>query len=323
MSNQTHLKIVYFGTPEFSVQILQNLAEYTEISLVVTQPDRESGRGKKINYSEVKLAATELDLPIAQPVKIKSDDAFIQTVRSLNPDLLVVASFGQILPQRLLDIPRLFSLNIHASILPSYRGASPIQQAILDGIDKSGITFMRMDAGMDTGDIIETHQIDISAIESSFDLSQRMSMLACAKLPALIQKLSNSAKIEFIPQPSNSPTPNTKLLTTADGWLDFHNESATNLERRVRAMNPWPVARTMLHDQLLKIWLAKTAPNETRANLGEVVPHPEGAGIVTKDGLLIPLEIQSAGKNKMPLSDFLRGSRSFIGARLATPAVIK
>lgn len=317
------VRIAFFGTPAFAETLLASLAVNSpspaEVVLVVSQPDQPVGRSGTLTAPPVAAFARAHGLPLVQPERIRGDAAFLTTLRDTAPDLLLVAAYGKILPPEILDTPRLFPVNVHASILPAYRGASPISQAILNGAPETGVTLMRMDAGLDTGPILDrpyaVQRVPIAADATTDTLTQTLSRIGVRQVSELLSDLSSGAHPACIEQDAPT-TPLTRPLEKADGLLRFAEHSATALERRVRAMDPWPVAHTTWNGQLLRIWRASVVAETPDAPPGTVVPHAAGAAITTADGLLAPTELQLAGKKRLPIEEFLRGARGFVGSTL-------
>ena len=301
------LKIIFMGTAELSCASLEKLAgePQFEVAAVVTQPDKPSGRELKLQPSPVKLLAQKLSLPVLQPPKAR-DDLFISELRTATPDLIIVAAYGHILPQVILDLPRFGCLNVHTSLLPKYRGAAPIQWAIANGETETGVTIMKMDAGMDTGDILTQKRTPISPQDDSASLHQRLAQLGAELLMETIPGYV-AGRISPTPQPENiSYAPKIKK---EDGQIDW-KLPAQNILNRLRAFMPWPGAFTFLpgkpKPQLLKIWKAEVT--EAAGTAGEVLSADENGIVVTcgQNALRI-LELQREGGRRMNARDFLAG----------------
>ena len=303
------MRIVYMGTPDFAVGTLEAIVKAGhEVAAVVTQPDKPAGRGKNMQVSAVKAAAQRLGLPVLQPEKVRSD-AFFPELERLHPDVIVVAAFGQIIPQRILDLPPYGCLNVHASLLPAYRGAAPIQWAILNGEEKTGATIMQMNAGLDTGDILTVREVEISPEETGGSLFDRLSAVGAELLVETLE-LVLAGSVQPVRQPAESPTAYARMIRKTDGELDWR-ESAESLERRVRAMTPWPCAYTRAEDRTLKIWKAETAAGDEtgQTSPGTVLSADEsGIMVQTGSGALRITELQREGKKRMPAADYLRGA---------------
>lgn len=296
-------RIIFMGTPEFSVPVLKALHESPhEILLVVTQPDRPKGRGQKMMPPPVKQTAIELGYQVIQPVSITSE-AFIQEIEQYVPDFLVVVAFGHILPERILNIPKKGAVNIHASLLPKYRGPAPIQWAIINMETETGVTIMKMDKGMDTGDILLTEKIQISHNETTQSLHHRLSVLG-ANL--LIQALHRYEELTPIPQNHDQAT-YAPMLKKSDGRIDW-KQSATVLDAFIRGMNPWPGAFTYHDHKRLKIFQATTVLTPELSAPGQILEATGDRLIVAtgKHALMIH-EIQSESGKRLPTKEFLRG----------------
>lgn len=303
------------GTPDFSVGALKALAENGyEIAGVVTQPDKPRGRGKASAMTPVKEAALELGLTVYQPSRVR-EQSFMDTVRALNPDVIVVSAFGQIIPKALLELPRYGCVNIHASLLPKYRGAAPIQWAVMDGEPVSGVTIMQMDEGLDTGDMLAKTEVPLEPDETGGSLFDKLSRagaeLLIRTLPALEQGTLTPEK-----QPLESPTAYARMIRKEDGRIDWNLE-AEAIERRIRGLNPWPSAYTELTGKILKIWRAEVLPKESGQTPGTVTEAGKGGFCVqTGKGVLRLLEVQLEGKKRMDAQAFLRGFHAAPGMKL-------
>jgi len=298
-------RIVFMGSPEFALPTLKALAANYEVVGVVTQPDRPAGRGKQLTPPPVKVLAQELGLPIVQPNRLREPEAVGQ-LRAWAPDLIVVAAFGQILRPEVLEMPPYGCINVHASLLPRWRGASPIQAAILNGDSETGITIMRMDAGLDTGPILSQRAIPIWPEEPAGTLSAKLAELGAELLiETLPTYLSGELKPQAQPETGVTSAP---LLSKGAGELDF-SQGAEVLARRVRAFNPWPGAFTMWKGALLKVH--KAHAQEGKGKVGERRVQAGLPAIATRDGLLVLDELQPAGKKIMGGGEFLRGTRDW------------
>ncbi len=301
--------IVFMGTPDFAVSSLLALCDGGyHITGVVTQPDRPKGRNKEILPGPVKAAAVERGLPVYQPAKVRDPEA-VEIIRKMEPDLIVVAAFGQLIPKEILEIPKYGCINVHASLLPAYRGAAPIQHAILDGLDETGVTIMLMNEGLDTGEILASSRVPITENTtggSLFDeLAEEGAKLLAATIPDIL-----AGKITPVPQPEKSTTPYASMISKNMGRIDW-NKPAAEIERLVRAMNPWPSAWTILDGRILKIWKAHIEKPEltgTPGTTGRIVRQDaRGFYIQTAQGILVPEEIQLEGRKRMAASEFLKG----------------
>ncbi|MCG6892103.1 MAG: methionyl-tRNA formyltransferase [Desulfobacteraceae bacterium] len=301
------LKVVFLGTPEFAAPCLRGLVEAGHrICLVVTQPDRPKGRGRKTVAPPVKTAADEMGLPLFQPVAIRSDDA-IARIAGQSPDVLVVAAFGQLLPEPLLTVAPGGAVNVHASLLPRFRGPAPIQWAVIRRETETGITTMQMDTGIDTGDILLTAATAIQRTDTAGTLHDRLKDMAPA---LLIRTLEAMEKGRLKPRPQDdSLATYAPLLRKGDGLIDWR-QSAGDIEAFVRGMNPWPGAFTRHEGKRLKIFAARPEPDEPSAPPGTVVEVSEAAiRVATGKGTLAVLELQAASGKRQATETFVRGYR--------------
>lgn len=308
-------RIVFMGTPEFAVPALQALVEHHEVAGVVTQPDRPAGRGRAMAASPVKEAAVAHGLPIFQPETLRAPEA-VGHLAEWQPELIVVAAFGQILRPSVLALPPHGCLNIHASLLPRYRGAAPIPAAILAGDQATGVTLMQMDEGLDTGPILAQAELPIAADDSTGSLTAKLAHLG-ARL--MIESLPAWLGGDLQPQPQdNSQATYCRPLRKVDGQVDWNRE-AVQLDRQVRACDPWPGAYTTWQGQRLKLLRVRPWPEwPVEEMAGQVVRLEAGIGVVTGQGLLELLEVQLAGKKPMAGEMFAIGQRQMIGSRLGS-----
>lgn len=315
-------RIVFMGTPDFAVPSLRALhehadAQHWQIVGVVTQPDRPSGRGKKMAVSPVKAYAQEIGVPILQPRSYRRQPEAVDALAALAPDLIVVAAFGQILPPLVLDIPTFGCVNVHASLLPAYRGASPINAVLLAGEEETGATIMLMDEGMDTGPILAQEITPIRSDDTTASLGQR---LAADGAQLLVETLPHwlAGAIAPIDQEDLPGTPSTcRMIRKEAGRIDW-SQPAAHIERMTRAYAPWPSAFTTWQGQNFKIWRAQVVDGAPSADSppGDVVDTANGPAIVTGEGLLGLLTVQPAGKRAMEIGSFLNGNPDFVGGRL-------
>jgi methionyl-tRNA formyltransferase len=299
-------KIVFMGSPEFSLPSLRALNEVYEIVGVITQPDRPAGRGRELTSPPVKLLALELNLPIIQPRRISHTET-MQQLRDWAPQLIVVSAFGQILRTEVLHLPEYGCINVHASLLPRWRGAAPIQAAILEGDDYTGVTIMCMDEGIDTGPILSQRMLIISAEDTAATLGDR---LAKTGADLLIETLPPYLLGELSPQPQfDSGATYAPMLKKQDGLLDF-TQRAEELANRVRAFNPWPGAFILWKGMPMKIHRAHPINQDnTSPGLHRIIDN--SPAIETRDGILILDEVQPAGKRVMPGFVFLNGAQDW------------
>ena len=299
-------RLVFMGSPEFALPTLRALAENYPVVGVITQPDRPAGRGKELTPPPVKVLAQEFGLPVIQPERLKQPDAMEQ-LHLWAPDLIIVAAFGQILRPAILDLPKFGCINVHASLLPRWRGAAPIQAAILAGDAWTGITIMRMDSGVDTGSILRQHAVLILPDDTAGFLSQRLAGLG-AEL--LLETLPAYLRGELRPQTQDdSGATYVPMLKKDDGLLDF-SHPAVQLVRQVRAYNPWPGAYTLWKGKPLKV-LRAHAVEDLTSEPGLRLVHQHLPSIGTVQGVLILDEVQPAGKKPMPGEAFLHGVRDW------------
>lgn len=307
------MKLIFMGTPQFSVPALRTLADSGhDIAGVVTRIDKPAGRGRSVAAPAVKLAALERGLPVHQPKRVR-DPQFIDTLRTLSPDVIIVAAYGQILPKEILTMPRYGCVNIHASLLPAYRGAAPINWAIIRGDQETGITIMQMDEGMDTGAILMQESIEIDPEDTAGTMTVRLSHLG-AKLitKALPLILSGSLKPKAQDDSKATLAP---LLKKEDGLIDW-GLPATDVHNRVRGLSPWPGAYTFLDGAMLKIVKTQVVPGSGEA-AAIYAANRNDLDVGTGRDLLRIIMIQPAGKKPMPAADFLRGHRGIAGKKFS------
>lgn len=300
------MKVVYMGTPDFSVGTLKALIESEhEITAVVTQPDKPKGRGKAVQFTPVKEAALEAGIPVLQPKRVRAPE-FLEELKALEPDVLVVVAFGQIIPASVLEVPKYGCVNVHGSLLPKYRGAAPIQWAVIDGEQESGVTTMRMDAGLDTGDMIFKTVVPLEEKETGGSLFDKLSCAGAALLLETLKALEDGSAV-FEKQPLESSTPYAKMLKKEDGCISWEADAKV-IERLIRGLNPWPSAYTHLEGKTLKIWMADTEDINTGEAPGTVTEVTKDTmKIQTGNGLLNIRELQLEGKKRMTTDAFLRG----------------
>ncbi len=302
------MRIVFMGTPDFAVPTLEALIKSRhEVAAVYTQPDREQGRGKKVVFSPVKECALRHGIPVRQPKGLKKPET-VERLRSYEPDVIVVVAYGVILRPPVLASAKYGCINVHASLLPKYRGAAPIQWAILNGEEETGVTIMQMDEGLDTGDILAQKKIAIAGDETGESLFEKLSHLGG---PLLLQVLDQAEAGTLCPvKQGDSPTMYAKMLEKEMGEIDFR-KSAVEIERWIRGLNSWPSAYTFLNGKMLKIWKAEvTDAGSAHSAPGTVFSADKKSFTVAcGDGALRILELQSAGKPRMFSDAFLRGNR--------------
>lgn len=304
MIQAADLRTVFMGTPEFALPTFQTLVDMpVPVVAVFTQPDRPKGRGKIMTPSPVKRLAEKLRIPVFQPLKLR-DPVVIEQLQNLSPDLIVVVAYGQILPQSVLDIPRFGCINVHASLLPRYRGAAPINKAVMEGEEETGITTMFMNAGLDTGDMLVKKRVSIGFEETAGELHGRLALLGGEAVTETIELLCR-AELSPVAQ-DDSLSSYAPMLKKEDGRIDW-SRSAVRLHNQVRGLDPWPGAFCRLHGESLKIY--KTFPQVGEGGRpGEIVAvDDEGLKVACGEGLLLIRELQLAGKKRLPVAEFVRG----------------
>ena len=302
------MKIVFMGTPDFSLQPLKKLIEAGHyVSLVLTREDKKRNRGE-LSPTPVKELAQELNIPVLTPSRMK-DEALLERLNSEKADFFVVVAYGKILPKEILDMPKFGCINIHASLLPEYRGAAPIQWSIIDGKKKTGITTMLMDEGLDTGDILKQYELPIANNETGGSLFEKLALLGGE---AIVDTIDNFNNITPKKQ-GESTTGYAKMISKSMGDIDF-NKSAIEIERLIRGMNPWPSAYTKYMGKVLKIWEAKVAENISELpninlseNYGKIYSFNNRIFIICNSSVLEVMSLQLEGKKKMSAKDFLLG----------------
>jgi methionyl-tRNA formyltransferase len=303
------LKLGFAGTPDFAVPALAKLAQQHRISAVFTQPDRPAGRGQALHASPVKRRALELGLTVHQPPSFKAPEP-LELLRSMQIDVLVVVAYGLILPAAALDIPEFGCINIHASLLPRWRGAAPIQRALLAGDTRTGITIMRMESGLDTGPMLARGEIAIDPLDTAQQLHDRLASLGADLIAESLPMLAAGALRE-IPQPAEGVTYAAKI-DKSEALIDWR-QSAEEIWRKVRAFNPWPMAETRMKGEQLRIWEAEPLhsppPSHSAAPGAVLTATRDGIDVICGSGVLRVLKLQLAGRKALPAEEFLRGQR--------------
>ena len=297
------MKVVFMGTPDFAVGTLEAIIEAGhDVAAVVTQPDKPKGRGKEFAMSPVKVKALEHGLTVYQPVKVREPE-FVDVLKKIAPDVIVVVAFGQLLPKSILEIAKFGCINVHASLLPKYRGAAPIQWAVINGEEETGVTIMQMDEGLDTGDMLKVVKVKLDKEETGGSLFDKLAVLGAG---ALVDTLAELTEGNVTPVAQEGESNYAGKLDKNLGLLDF-NKPATELERLIRGLNPWPSAYTSLAGKTLKIWKADIT-DCTDKKPGEIYDVTKKSFcIATSEGGLLVKELQLEGKKRMDTESFLRG----------------
>ncbi|MGN9018726.1 methionyl-tRNA formyltransferase [Lachnospiraceae bacterium HCP1S3_C3] len=298
------MRVVFMGTPDFAVPVLEALTESKhEVVAVVTQPDKRKGRGKEMQCTPVKTAALNHGIEVYQPAKVK-DEEFQNVLRDINADVIVVVAFGQILPPSIIHMPKYGCINVHASLLPKYRGAAPIQWAVIDGEKETGITTMQMDEGLDTGDMMLKEVVPVDEKETGGSLHDKLAACGGKIILETLQKVEDGT-VTYTKQ-DDSKSNYAKMLDKNLGKIDF-TKKAVEIERLIRGLNPWPSAYTKLNGKTLKIWDADVleGENETPGKIVNITK--DQIWISTGEGILAVNELQLEGKKRMNTEDFLRG----------------
>ncbi len=300
------MKIIFMGTPEFAVPTLKLLHEKHEVALVVTQPDKPYGRGKKLKKSEVKEEAEKLGLAVFQPNKIK-DKENIEILKSHNPDAIVVVAYGQILSREILELPKYGCINVHASLLPKLRGAAPLNWAIINGETKTGVTTMKMDVGLDTGDMLlkaETH------VDEDMNVGALHDILMHKGAELLIETIDKLEKNEIIPEKQDDSLSDYAPMFNNENRRINWNSGAKNIHDLVRGLSPWPAAYFTMEEKKVKVYETKYIQEKSNHEPGYVIKaESEGIYVATADGVVILKEIQMPGKKKMKTDAYLRGNK--------------
>lgn len=302
------MRIVFMGTPDFAVSTLTALIEGGhEVVAVVTQPDKPKGRGKAVLMTPVKEKALEHGIMVYQPERIRDDEPFFEILQELAPDVIVVTAFGQILPKRILDLPRYGCINVHASLLPKYRGSAPIQWAVINGDEETGVTTMQMDVGLDTGDMLEKVVVRLEPKETGGSLFGRLSLAGGELILSTLKKVEDG-NLTRTKQPEEGAS-YAGMLDKELGKIDW-NQDAVTIERLIRGLNPWPSAFTSLRGKTLKLWDADVEDDEEEPDVvpGQIAKITKDSFLVkTGRGLLRIRELQIEGKKRMDAGSFLRG----------------
>ncbi len=311
------MRVVFMGTPEFALPSLRALVEKGfRVEAAITRPDKPGGRGKKMRPTPVKTYALQEHLRVLQPENLH-EPGFIRLLEEIKPDAVVVAAYGLILPAWLLALPRFGCINVHASLLPAYRGAAPIHRAVINGEKKTGVTIMQMDAGLDTGDIIIQEQVPIGADDTTGVVHDRLAELGGRMLARALGLLAEG-RAKPVKQ-DDAASSYARPLSGADEIIDW-NSDALSIKNRVRGLNPWPVARTSLGEKLLKIWRVdvRDLAGRLERKPGQVLEAGAGKGITVQagSGIVVIKELQPAGKKRMSAEEFLKGNPVYAGTEL-------
>lgn len=305
------MKIIFMGTPEFSVPSLQSLINEFEVSEVFTQPDRPKGRGKNLAMSPVKQLANSYNIPVYQPLKLKNNEEMIEIIKKSKPDFIVVVAFGQILPKEILSIPKYGCINLHASLLPKYRGAAPINWCIIEGECKSGNTTMLMDVGLDTGDILLTDEVELTNTITAGELHDILMNSGGELLIKTINGIVNS-KIEQIKQ-ENHHSSYASMLDKKMAKINWQ-QSNVEIHNFIRGLNPWPMAYTHYEDKVMKIYKSTVINEVSEESVGSIIEvSKDGLKVATGSGVLLIEEIQFPGKKPLKVKDYIIGNKIQIG----------
>lgn len=309
------MRIIFMGTPEFAVPTLERIINAGhEVAAVVTQPDKARGRSRALAHPAVKEAALLHGIPVYQPLKVR-DPEFVEVLRALESEVMVVVAFGQLLPKAVLDLPAYGCINVHASLLPKYRGAAPIQWAVIAGEPVSGVTTMFMDVGLDTGDMLLKREVVLEPDETGGSLHDKLAVVGADLLVETLVQLDQGT-IQRTKQDDAMTGIYAKMLTKEMGLIDF-SQSAESIERLIRGLNPWPSAYTRLIGKTLKIWRAAAVDRPSQGEAGEVIEiGKDYFSVQTGAGILKVYELQLEGKKRMEVETFLRGYSLQTGMKL-------
>lgn len=306
------LKIIFAGTPDFAVPALEALHDkgYKVVG-VLTQPDRPSGRGLKLHPSPIKLKASALGIPVYQPSELKSKESY-EMLAAIDFNVMIVAAYGLIIPQAVLDLPSLGCFNVHASLLPRWRGAAPIHRAILMGDEKTGVTIMRVVQKLDAGDMIKKTEIQISAKDTTAQLTKALAELGARLMIEVMDELSTKGELKSVPQDEASVTYAEKV-TKEESEIDWHNSSDV-IARKIRAFNPFPVAQTEYREAICKIWDAEIGiDSDQNAKAGQLIKLDEFIHVKCGEGVLLVKELQMPGGKRLKSKEFILGHRPVLG----------
>ncbi len=301
------MNIIFMGTPEFSVPSLSKLINEFKVSAVFTQPDRPKGRGKNLAMSPIKQLAVSHDIPVYQPVKLKNNEEMIEIIKKLQPDFIVVVDFGQILPKQILDIPKYGCINLHASLLPKYRGAAPINWCIIEGECKSGNTTMLMDVGLDTGDILLSEEVELTSAITAGELHD---ILMNSGGELLYKTINGIVNKEILPaKQENQNSTYASMLDKEMAKINWQ-KSNVNIHNFIRGLNPWPIAYTHYEDKVMKIYKSRVLNEESNNICGSIIEvSKDGLKVSTGSGILLIEEIQFPGKKPIKVKDYIIGNK--------------
>ncbi len=307
------MKIVFMGTPDFAVPSLKKIIDVYGVESVFTQPDKPKGRGKKISYSPVKEIALENNIKVFQPIKLKNDKEALEYLKNLKPDFIIVVAFGQILTKEVLDIPKYGCINLHASLLPMYRGAAPLNWAIINGEKKSGNTTMLMDVGLDTGDMLLKDEVKIADNMTAGELHD---LLMYKGADLLLDTIDGLSKGTIIPQKQCEETFYAKMLNKDLGRIDW-NDSAKNIHNLIRGLNPWPIAHTTYDDKSMKIYESEVLLESSNKEPGTIINvSKEGMKVSTNLGVLLIKKIQFPNGKPLTIEQYTNGNEIGVNKKL-------
>lgn len=298
------LKVIFMGTPVFCVPILEELIKETNVVAVVTQPDKEVGRKHEISFSPIKKVAIKNNIKVLQPVKIKEE---YEDVTSLNPDIIITCAYGQIVPLAILNCPKYGCINVHASLLPKLRGGAPIHKAIINGYDKTGITIMYMDKGMDTGDMIEKAEVKIEDNDTAESLHDKLSAISVSLLMKTLPSIINGTNKRE--KQNDADATYAYNVSREEEHVSF-DKSSKDVYNQIRGLNSWPGAYAVLDDKNIKLWSSSITNNKYNKTPGTIINlDKNGLCVATKDGSVLIKELQIPGKKKMNIKDFINGNK--------------
>ena len=307
------MKIVFMGTPEFAVPSLKKIIDTFGVECVFTQPDKPKGRGKKISYSPVKEVALEHNIKVLQPIKLKNDEEAVKYLKDLKPDFIIVVAFGQILTKEVLDIPKYGCINLHASLLPMYRGAAPLNWAIINGEKKSGNTTMLMDVGLDTGDMLLKDEVEITEDMTAGNLHDILMERGADLLIKTMEGLYNGT---ITPEKQSEETFYAKMLNKELALINW-NDSAKDIHNLIRGLNPWPIAYTNYEDKPMKVYESQVLGEDSKKEPGTIVSvSKEGMKVATKEGTLLIKKIQFPNGKPLTIEQYINGNEIKINNRL-------